>query len=154
MKTKERRRKKRYPVAVLVRCSLPKFENEIFELEMWAKDVNEKGLKLEWSRGLSVSQLTKVDGGTEAHNVRFDDVSFSKGDVVKIQDLFYDDDGSPFIDGKISWARKSSDADKWNLGIVFSDPKRQPKELIGAFKDFISVVKNPSDTIAKASRKK
>ncbi|OVE76618.1 hypothetical protein BVX98_05455 [bacterium F11] len=150
---KERRKKRRWQVAVLVRCSLPKFEHEVFELEMWAKDVNEKGMKLEWSRGLNVSQLHKEGPATEVHSIRFDDVSFVKGEYIKIQDLFYDDDGdSPFIEGKVLWARRG--ADSWFLGIQFDDPKKQPKALLGAFKDFLNVVKQPNDFLEKASRKK
>lgn len=149
----ERRKKKRWQVAVLVRCTLPKYENEEFELEMWAKDVNDKGLKLEWSRGLSVSQLHKEGSVTSSHTIRFDDVEFTKGDPVKIQDLFYDDEGSPFIEGKVLWARKKPGADSWNLGIQFNDVKHQPKALMEAFNDFLGVVKNPL-VLDKATRKK
>lgn len=154
MKTaKERRKGKRWKVAVLVRCSLPKISEEAIEMEMWAKDVNEKGMQLELARGLNVAHL---DGKQKSanHPLRFDDIDFSKGSTVKVQDLFYDDDGSPFIEGKITWARRSAANGNWSLGVKFEDAKKQPKALLGAFKDFISIVKNPTVAIAKASRKK
>jgi len=154
MKTKERRRKKRWQVAVLVRCSLPKFKNALFEMEMWAKDVNEKGMKLEWSRGLNVAQLHKGGKSTDVQSLRFEDVAFEKGENIKIQDLFYDDDGSPFIEGKVSWVRRSNEASVLNLGVVFNESRNKSKEMMGAFKDFLSIVKNPTGIMEKVSRKK
>src|SRR4051812_16281558 len=88
-----RRQKKRWQVAVLVRCSIPKFPTDMFELEMWAKDVNEKGMQLEWTRGLNVSHVQKDGSTSSAKAVRFDDIDFIKGATIKVQDLFYDDDG-------------------------------------------------------------
>ena len=76
---KERRKKKRWQVAVLVRCALPNHGDQTFEMEMWAKDVNDKGLKLEWTKGLMISQLHKDGKSSKAHNVRFEDVEFKKG---------------------------------------------------------------------------
>lgn len=150
---KERRTRKRWKVAVLVRCSIPKYSDEVFEMEMWAKDVSEKGMQLEWARGLNVTQVGK-DGNGKSPNIRFEDVDFSKGSKIKVQDLFYDDDGSPFIEGQVSWAKKSTGNGNWALGIQFDDPKKQSKTMLGAFKDFLSIVKNPTMAIAKASRKK
>ena len=152
--TKERRRGKRWKVAVLVRCSLPKISDEIVEMEMWAKDVNEKGMQLELARGLNVAHFDTPQAKGSSHPVRFDDIDFTKGSPVKVQDLFYDDDGSPFIEGKITWARRSPTNGNWSLGVQFEDAKKQPKALLGAFKDFISIVKNPTIAIAKASRRK
>ncbi len=155
MKTgKERRKGKRWKVAVLVRCSLPKISDEVVEMEMWAKDVNEKGMQLELSRGLNVAHLEHKQHKDADHAIRFDDIDFTKGSAVKVQDLFYDDDGSPFIEGKITWARRSAANGNWAIGVQFEDAKKQPKALLGAFKDFISIVKNPTVAIAKASRRK
>ena len=150
---KERRRGKRWQVAVLVRCSLPKVSDELVEVEMWAKDVNEKGMQLEVARGLNISHLEGAAKESAPH-VRFEDFNFAKGAVVKVQDLFYDDDGSPYIEGKITWVRKNPSNGNWVLGVKFDDAKKQPKALLGAFKDFISIVKNPTVAIAKASRRK
>lgn len=152
-KDKERRRKKRWKVAVLVRCSLPKLSDDVFEMEMWAKDVNEKGMQLEWTRGLNASHLSK-GMANRPQSVRFEDLDFSKGDKVKVQDLFYDDEGSPFIEGKISWARKSSANGNWALGVQFLEPQKQNREMAGAFKDFLSIVKNPTAAIEKASKRR
>jgi hypothetical protein len=145
---------KRWKVAVLVRCSVPKFSKEVFEMEMWAKDVNEKGMQLEWARGLSVSHVAPDQDHDEAKAVRFEDIEFTKGAKILVQDLFYDDDGSPFLEGKISWARRSGTNGNWGLGIEFVKGDEHSKELLGAFKDFLSIVKNPTAAIAKASRKK
>src|SRR5258706_11441223 len=76
---RDRRKMKRWKVAVLGRCAMPKYSEEQFDLEMWAKDVNEKGMQLEWSRGLNVSHVGR-DGDTgRKENIRFDDVSFESG---------------------------------------------------------------------------
>jgi hypothetical protein len=149
---KDRRRMKRWKVAVLVRCAIPKYGEEVFDLEMWAKDVNEKGMQLEWSRGLNVSHVGR-DGVGRKESIRFDDVNFEEGSILKVQDLFYDDDGSPFIEGRITWARQIPGGN-WSLGVQFTDAKQQPQALLGAFKDFLSIVKNPTAAIAKASRRK
>lgn len=152
MKTgKERRKIKRWKVAVLVRCSIPKFSHEVFEMEMWAKDVNEKGMKLEWSRGLGIAHVQKEDEQPSAKAIRFEDIEFAKGAKILVQDLFYDDDGSPFMEGKILWARKSANGN-WALGIQFAESNKQSKALLGAFKDFLSIVKNPTAAIRSASR--
>ncbi len=152
MKTvKDRRKKKRWKVAVLVRCSIPKFGDDLFEMEMWAKDVNESGMKLEWARGLNVSLVQKDGEAAHVKALRFEDVDFMKGAKVKVQDLFYDDDGSPFIEGRILWARRTPASGSWTLGVQFEDAKKQPQALLGAFQDFLSIVKNPIAAIEKAS---
>jgi len=151
-KGKERRRRNRWDVAVLVRCSIPKFDDELFELEMWAKDVNEDGLKLEISKGLHVSHVSTADGENDVHPVRYEDIDFKKGTKVKIQDLFYDDEGSPFINGEVMWARRLPNGG-WTIGVRLTEDKKKSKVLAGAYKDFISIVKNPLGAIKKASRK-
>ena len=153
-KTKNRRRKKRWNVAVLVRCAIPHLGDDVYEMEMWARDVNENGLKLEWTKGLTVSQVTKSGETGASKNLRFEDVKFAKGTKIKVQDLFYDDEGSPFIEGKVNWSRKVASSESWELGIEFTDPKRQSQALLGAFKDFLTIVKNPLGAIEKASRQK
>ena len=149
---KDRRRLKRWKVAVLVRAALPKLGEEVFDLEMWAKDVNEKGMQLEWSRGLNVSHVGR-DSDSRKEPIRFDDVAFERGSLVKVQDLFYDDDGSPFIEGRITWVKRLPNSN-CSVGVEFTDAKKQPQALLGAFKDFLSIVKNPTAAIAKASRRK
>ncbi len=151
-KEKERRRKSRWNVAVLVRCSIPKLGDEPLDLEMWARDVNEGGLKLELTKGLSITRASEFENKSDGrHAPRFEDIEFSKGLKVKLQDLFYDDEGSPFIEGVISWASRS--AGSWTIGLEFADKKKQSKEFLDAFKDFLKIVKNPSIAIEKASRK-
>ncbi len=149
---KDRRRLKRWKVAVLVRAALPKHGEDVFDLEMWAKDVNEKGMQLEWTRGLNVSHVGR-DGDGKKEAIRFDDIAFERGTLVKVQDLFYDDDGSPFIEGRITWVKRLPNSN-CSVGVQFTDAKKQPQALLGAFKDFLSIVKNPTAAIAKASRRK
>lgn len=149
---KNRRRKQRWQVAVLVRCSVPKFSDQVFELEMWAKDVNEDGIKLEITKGLNVSRVATDGAPGNSEPLRFEDIDFKKGTKLKIQDLFYDDDGSPFINGQIQWVKRTSGSG-WELGVKLTDGKSKSKAVAGAFKDFLSIVKNPLDAIKKASRK-
>jgi hypothetical protein len=145
---------KRWKVAVLVRCNIPKYGDEQFDLEMWARDVNEKGMQLEVSRGLNVSHVGRDGEESERREpIRFDDVKFESGTLLKVQDLFYDDDGSPFIQGEVTWAKRLPNGN-WALGVRFIDAKQQPQALLGAFKDFLSIVKNPTAAIAKATRRK
>jgi len=151
---KERRKRKRWKVAVLVRCQLPQFSKDMLEMEMWAKDVNEKGLKLEWTRGLGVSRVPANGRGPSTHSIRFDDIKFNKGSKVMVQDLFYDDEGSPFLEGKILWARQTPSSGNWSLGIQLQKMPNPSKEHLGAFKDFIAIVKNPTAAISKASKRR
>lgn len=152
MSAEERRRMKRWNVAVLVRCSLPHPPNERVDLEMWAKDVNSKGLKLEWAHGLNATKINSDGESDGPHAVRFEDINFKKGAKIMVQDLFYDDDGSPFMEGKISWARKYSVSDNWGIGIQFIKNDQQTKDQLGAFKDFLSIIKNPGAAVARASK--
>ena len=153
-KIKERRRRSRWQVAVLVRCTIPKIGEDQVDLEMWARDVSETGLKLELTPGLNITRVH--DDGDEdkkdTHAVRFDDIEFSKGLKVKLQDLFYDDEGSPYIEGEVSWAVQNPNKGSWLLGIELADKKKQSKAFLSAFKDFLKIVKNPAIAIEKASR--
>jgi len=154
MKTgKERLRLKRWKVAVLVRCSLPKISADVYDLEMWAKDVHANGMQLEWSRGLGVSHQSKESGFSSTKSVRFEDVKFEKGDKIMVQDLFYDDEGSPFLEGKILWARKISSSGNWSLGVAFAKSDKHSQAMLGAFKDFLKIIRNPTAAIERASRK-
>lgn len=150
-KAKERRRENRWNVAVLVRCSIPKLGDAQIDLEMWARDVNQGGLKLELTKGLNIARVQE-SRHEDDHPLRFEDIEFTKGLKLKIQDLFYDDEGSPFIEGEISWAKRTPTG-SWEIGLEFADKKKQSKEFLSAFKDFLSIVKNPSIAIEKASRK-
>ncbi len=151
-KTKERRKNKRWRVAVLVRCSLPQVSKDVLEMEMWARDVNEKGMKLEWTRGLGVNRLSAQDKDSK-EPLRYEDIKFAKGTNVLIQDLFYDDEGTPFMEGKIAWVKQSQTTGSWALGLEFVKGERHSKEAQGAFSDFLKVVKNPTFAIEKASKK-
>jgi len=151
-KIKDRRKNKRWKVAVLVRCSLPQVSKDILEMEMWARDVNEKGMKLEWTRGLGVSRLSGPEKVTK-EPLRYEDIKFLKGANVLVQDLFYDDDGTPFMEGKIIWARQSSTSGHWALGLTFVKSEKHTKEVLGAFSDFLKIVKNPTFALEKASKK-
>lgn len=150
-KSKERRRENRWNVAVLVRCTIPKLGEEQIDLEMWARDVNQNGLKLELTKGLTINRVQERHA-EDRHPLRFEDIEFSKGLKIKIQDLFYDDEGSPFVEGEISWARRSR-VGSWEVGLQLADKKKQSKEFLSAFKDFLSIVKNPAIAIEKRSRK-
>ena len=154
MKTgKERRRLKRWKVAVLVRCSIPKISNDVYDLEMWAKDVHANGMQLEWTRGLGVSHISKESGVSKTKSIRFEDVKFEKGDKILVQDLFYDDEGSPFLEGKILWARHVSTSGNWSLGVAFAKGDKHSQAMLGAFKDFLRIIRNPTSIIEKMSRK-
>ena len=150
-KAKERRKLNRWQVAVLVQLTIPKFGDEQIDLEMWARDVNENGLKLELTPGLAISRFHESTDKAKSP-VRFEDIEFHKGLKVKLHDLFYDDDGSPFIDGEVSWVKKTP-AKSWTVGIRFADKSKQSEAFLGAFKDFLKIVKNPSMAIERASRR-
>ncbi|MGQ0644657.1 MAG: PilZ domain-containing protein [Elusimicrobiota bacterium] len=134
MKTsKERRREERWPVTLLVKCLVSNKE-DAFESEMWAKDVTEKGLKLEWKPGFNAA----VSAGARAR-IRTDDVHFEAGRPVTVRDLFYDDDGSPALRGKITWAKKEEE-DGWSVGVKFTGAGRS-REIAETLHDFVGIVK-------------
>lgn len=150
-KTKERRKLNRWQVAVLVQLTIPKLGDEQIDLEMWARDVSEDGLKLELTPGLAISRFHENSEKTKSP-LRFEDIEFHKGLKVKLHDLFYDDEGSPFIEGEVSWVKKTPSR-SWMIGLRFSDKKKQAEVFLGAFKDFLKIVKNPSMAIERASRR-
>ena len=71
-----------------------------------------------------------------------------------VQDLFYDDDGSPFMEGKVLWARQDGESGNWALGIQFAKHDKQTTDQLSAFKDFLDIVKNPTLAISKATKRK
>lgn len=123
-------------------------------MEMWAKDVNEKGMQLEWARGLGAAKLSAHKVPLDTQSIRFDDVKFEKGAKIMVQDLFYDDDGSPFMEGVVLWAKQVPASGSWALGIKFVKNDKQTADQLGAFKDFLSIIRNPVAAISRASKKK
>lgn len=141
---KERRSAVRWPLTVLVKCLVSDREDGV-ESDMWAKDVSEKGMRLESTEGSGLPPVFKREFSSRA-----DDLPFEKGRVITVQDLFYDDDGSHTMKGKILWVRHTASDDHWALGIRFTGITQRSKNLIHTFQDFLNVVK--TSTRAKPAR--
>jgi hypothetical protein len=142
---KDRRHASRWPVAVLVKCQMSAWKDDAFESEMWAKDVNQDGMKLEWARGLVPAWAS--NGKSGAVSRRYEDATFARGRKVTIQDLFYDDAGSPPVEGRICWARRAPSSDNWCLGIRFTGAGRRSKASSGAFQDFLTIVQTAAPDV-------
>src|SRR5690349_10718787 len=64
MKTNERREAKRYPIRVLVRCLPPgtplkRNGHDVRGWEMWARDLGDDGVGLQWSRAWAVQRCPR-----------------------------------------------------------------------------------------------
>jgi len=137
---KNRRRSDRWPLTVLVKCAISKDRNDVFESEMWAKDVSESGMKLEWTRDTGAPP--SLERRKNPARRRFDDARFGKGSKVTVEELFYDDHGSPALQGKILWARQIPSSQNWCMGVKFVGPlEKKTRAFLKTFNDFINIVR-------------
>jgi hypothetical protein len=145
---KDRRIATRWPVTVLVKCMVSEKENT-FLSEMWAKDVNEKGMRLESVHGIG----PKAYRGEDQEELREgDELHFQPGTEIAVQDLFYDDEGTPMLKGKVSWAHQTPKKNAWALGVKFTSKDKHSREVIGTLQEFVDVVKSTKRKPPKAAR--
>lgn len=108
--------------------------------DMVARDVSATGMKLEWAPSLLMPPKRSKKDPSRAR--RYEDTHFRKGRAVKVEELFYDDSGSPALQGKILWARQHVSTKNWLLGVHFQNMNKKSRKLLRTFRDFLTVVQS------------
>jgi hypothetical protein len=133
MKSKERRTVKRIPIRVLVNCLPPgaaRRKNVSAEggWEMWAQDLGDDGVGLQWSREWAVSRSAFPDLRDPGERRSLPRLSppprslLKKGAAVILDGLVYDDKGARPMRGLIQWARASKDGRTYEFGVRITSP--------------------------------
>lgn len=138
MKTKksERRVAKRFPIRVLVNClppGTPKSRNGHASQgwEMWARDMGENGVRLEWSQAWAMRDyevdFKALDERPASRKIAVQRPMsiLKKGSQVILDGLVYDDGGSKLIRGKVQWAKASKKGESCEFGILVTSPERR-----------------------------
>lgn len=133
----ERRTSTRWPVTVLVTCTVSE-KDKTYMAEMWARDVTEHGMRLQTVPGIKPIAMRKPKSEKAR---RGDDLNFERGLKITVQDLFYGDEGSPMLKGKVSWVKKLGDKG-WSVGVQFTDHSKRTREIIRTFQDFINIIRS------------
>ena len=119
--SRNRRRDRRWPVQVLARCTTLRGGRRV-ESNMWVRDVNESGLRLE--------SLDASSGGGDA-------AAFRRGRKISVRHLFYDEKGAREVAGTLRWAFQDPETERWRVGVRLAGG-RSPS----SFRDFLGVVKS------------
>lgn len=118
MSKSERREARRFPIRVLVRCLPPgapvrRNGHDTLGWEMWAKDLGNDGVGLEWSKSWAMQRCPSCSLGISTTDRKKKEIclcsspekALKKGQVVKLDGLVYDEKGSKTMKAKIQWIR-------------------------------------------------
>ncbi len=133
---KERRVAKRFPIRVLVNCLPPgtpakRNGHESRGWEMWAKDMADDGVGLQWSRDWATGRCTVCNGAVTGRRAEPrnncqcqppGDV-LKKGQEVQLDGLIYTDQGSCPMTGRIQWIRPSRSGRTYEVGVFITSPE-------------------------------
>lgn len=136
MKSAERRRDKRFPIRVLVNCLPPgtarkRNGHSSQGWEMWAKDLGENGVRLQWSQAWSNRDYTPnfrlMDERPAPRKAGKQSPSalLKKGSKVLLDGLVYNDHGSKPMKGLIQWARPGKKGQTYEFGVLITTPDRK-----------------------------
>jgi hypothetical protein len=136
MKSSERRVVKRFPIRVLVNCLPPgtarkRNGHAAHGWEMWAKDLGDNGVRLQWSQAWAnrqyVPDLRSMDERPAPRKpVIQPPASFlKKGSLVLLEDLVYGDKGSKPLKGRIQWAKPGKKGQTCEFGVLITTPDRR-----------------------------
>jgi hypothetical protein len=135
MKDSERRQGKRFPIRVLVHCLPPgsprkRNGHTLQGWEMWAQDLGDDGVGLEWSRDWANRNYVpnframdeRPDRKTPADPPR---PLLKKGCEVILDGLVYNEKGPKTLRGKIQWSRAAKDGRTYEFGVKIISPDRR-----------------------------
>ncbi len=132
----ERRVTKRFPIKVLVNClppGTPRSRNghDNHGWEMWARDLGDNGVRLEWSQAWSSRDYSPdfkmMDERASLRKISVQPPSavLKKGSVVLLDGLVYDDEGTKPMRGKIQWVRPGKKGQTCEFGVLVTTPDRR-----------------------------
>ena len=135
MKNSERRRVKRFPIRVLVNCLPPgsgrkRNGHAVHGWEMWAKDLGDNGVRLQWSQAWANRDYTPnfklMDERPAPRSSAQAPVSMlKKGSEILLEDLVYGDRGSKPLKGRIQWAKPGKKGQTCEFGVLITTPDRR-----------------------------
>ncbi len=137
--SQERRDTKRVPIRVLVNClpaKTPRTRNghETHGWEMWAKDLGDDGVGLEWSLKWSAGRCphciesAKFKARERSHEVCqcvSPAETLKEGEEILLDGLVYDDNGAQPMTGKIQWVRPDKKGRTVEFGIYVTSPNHR-----------------------------
>lgn len=138
MKTSERRIAKRFPIRVLVRCIPPGMPlrrngHDTMGWEMWARDLGNDGVGLEWSKRWALQRCPSCSLGISTTDRKKRELclcsspekTLKKGQVVKLDGLVYDEKGSKTLRAKIMWVRPGKKGENYEVGVHVITPNHR-----------------------------
>jgi hypothetical protein len=134
----ERREARRFPIRVLVRCLPPgvpvkRNGHETKGWEMWAKDLGNDGVGLEWSRRWAMQRCPSCSLGISTVDRKKRELclcsspekSLKKGQIVKLDGLVYDERGSKTLKARVQWVRPGKKGDTFEVGVHVQGPSHR-----------------------------
>ena len=135
-KDDERRRVKRFPIRVLVNClppGTPRKRNGHASQgwEMWARDLGEIGVRLEWSEAWAkrdyAPNFRLMDERPAPRKVTVEPPSsfLKKGSKILLDGLVYNERGAKPMHGRIQWAKPGKKKNTCEFGVLITTPDRR-----------------------------
>ena len=135
MKDSDRRKVSRFPIKVLVNClppGMPKKRNghASHGWEMWAEDLGDDGVGLQWSRDWAKSRYIPDLRAMDERPARKSPMDppralTKKGLEVVLEGLVYNDKGTKTMRGRIQWAKVAKDGRTFEFGVKITSPDRR-----------------------------
>ncbi|HVO33389.1 MAG TPA: hypothetical protein VMU17_05685 [Elusimicrobiota bacterium] len=138
MNDKDRRDAKRFAIRVLVNCLPPgkpvrRNGHETKGWEMWAKDIADDGVGLEWSRDWALGRCPSCSApytGRKADpraacQCQSPGEVLKKGQQVQLDGLIYTDQGSRPMNGRIQWVRPGRNGKTYEVGVHITSPNHR-----------------------------
>lgn len=139
MSDKDRREASRHPIRVLVRCLPPRASRRKHKgavshgWEMWAQNIADDGVGLEWSREWAIQRCPQCSVGLALFKKNKNGLclctpphhSLKKGQHIELDGLIYTDKGSKPMKGKIQWLRPGKKANTFEIGVHITSPNHR-----------------------------
>ena len=135
MKKSDRRTTKRFPIRVLVNCLPPgtprKRNGHVSHgWEMWAQDLGDDGVGLQWSRDWANRTYIPDFRETDERPARPFQADpprplLKKGCEVVLEGLVYNEKGARPMRGRIQWAKAAKDGRVYEFGVRITSPDRR-----------------------------
>lgn len=138
--TSERREQKRFNIRVLVRCLPPgvpvsRNGHETKGWEMWAKDLGNDGVGLEWSKKWAVQRCPRCSMGISTRDRKgkrrdlclctSPEKVLKKGQIIKLDGLVYDEKGSKTLKARVQWVRPAKKGETFEVGVRMMGPSHR-----------------------------
>jgi hypothetical protein len=136
MKKSDRRQVKRFPIRVLVNCLPPQIPRKRnghsgHGWEMWARDLGENGVRLEWSSAWANRDYSPdfrmLDERPLPRKMTVQPPSsfLKKGSEVLLDGLVYDERGAKAMRGRVKWTKITRKGQSCQFVVLITTPDRR-----------------------------